>query len=62
VCIAFIEKEQEPNLSAVVTSIVINASPETVWKNVFEFPELEEPTEFIFRSGITYPINAKIGR
>lgn len=57
---AFIEKEQEPHLSSVVTSIVINASPETVWENVLEFPELDEPTEYIFKTGIAYPINAKI--
>jgi hypothetical protein len=57
---AFIEKESEPQLSSVVTSIVINADPEIVWRNVVEFPELNEPTELIFRTGIAYPINAKI--
>ncbi len=41
-------------------SIEINASPEEVWRNVVEFPELKEPTEFIFKTGIAYPINAKI--
>lgn len=57
---AFIEKDQKPHLSSVVTSIVIDASPETVWKNVIEFPELEEPSEFIFKTGIAYPIDARI--
>lgn len=57
---AFVEKQTEPTLTAVVTSIEINATPETVWNNVVEFPELDEPTEFLFKTGIAYPINAKI--
>ena len=57
---AFIEKESKPNLTSVVTSIEINANPKVVWENVVEFPQLKEPTEFIFKTGIAYPINAKI--
>lgn len=57
---AFIEKDNEPTLTSVVTSIEINADPQTVWENVVEFPQLDEPTEFIFKTGIAYPINAKI--
>lgn len=57
---AFIEKDNEPTLNSVVTSIEINADPQTVWKNVVEFPQLNEPNEFIFKTGIAYPINAKI--
>jgi len=57
---AFIEKDSEPTLTSVVTSIEINSDPQTVWKNVVEFPQLYEPTEFIFKTGIAYPINAKI--
>ncbi len=56
----FIEKDQEPTLEAVVTSIEIKASPKVVWSNVVEFPELDKPTELIFKTGIAYPINAKI--
>jgi len=48
------------DLRSVRTSIEINASAETVWKNVIEFPQLDEPTEFIFKTGIAYPINATI--
>jgi hypothetical protein len=44
----------------VTTSIEISATPEDVWKNVIKFPELEKPTEFIFRAGIAYPTNATI--
>lgn len=48
------------DLRSVTTSIEIKASPETVWKNVIAFPQLKDPTEFIFRTGIAYPINATI--
>lgn len=57
---AFIEKDNEPTLTSVVTTIEIKADLQTVWKNVVEFPQLDEPTEFIFKTGIAYPINANI--
>jgi hypothetical protein len=57
---AFIEKDIAPTLTSVVTSIEIDAPPNVVWKNVIEFPQLKEPTDFIFKTGIAYPINAKI--
>jgi hypothetical protein len=44
----------------VKSSIEIKATPEEVWNNVLEFPQLKEPTEFIFKTGIAYPINATI--
>ncbi len=58
--VAFIEKNQEADIKPVSTHVLIDASPETVWKNVIAFPQLEEPTEFIFRAGIAYPIAATI--
>lgn len=57
---SFVENNIEPELTSVTTSIIINAEPLEVWKNVIEFPQLDEPTEFIFKTGIAYPINAKI--
>jgi hypothetical protein len=57
---SFIEKEFAPTLSSVTTSIEINADPNRVWKNIVEFPQLDEPNEFIFKTGIAYPINASI--
>lgn len=57
---SFIENKIKPELTSVTTSIIINAKPMDVWKNVIEFPQLDEPTEFIFKTGIAYPINAKI--
>jgi hypothetical protein len=50
----------EPEATPIVTSIVINAPPEKVWKNVVEFPELAPPNELIFKTGIAYPIRARI--
>lgn len=58
---SFVEsKTESENVTPVVTSIKINASQETVWKNVVKFPELNTPTEFLFKAGIAYPINATI--
>lgn len=58
---SFIEnKTEEENVTSIVTSVVIKANINEVWKNVIVFPELKEPTEFLFRSGIAYPINATI--
>jgi hypothetical protein len=48
------------DVRSITTTIEINASPEAVWKNVIEFPQLKAPTEFIFKSGIAYPVNAQI--
>ncbi len=45
---------------AVVTSIEINAPPESVWPKVIAFPELAPPTDLIFQFGIAYPIRARI--
>jgi hypothetical protein len=52
--------KQEDNLRSVVTSVEINASPDEIWQNVVQFPQLAEPSEWIFKTGIAYPINAKI--
>ncbi|RJE71662.1 hypothetical protein [Reichenbachiella sp. MSK19-1] len=58
---AFSEKENTSNrLHTVSTSLIINASIESVWHNVIEFPKMEEPSEFIFKTGISYPINSEI--
>lgn len=48
------------NLREVRSSIVIDASRETVWNNVIAFPPLDEPSAFVFRVGIAYPKRAEI--
>ena len=42
------------------TSIEIQAAPTAVWKQVIAFSELPEPTEWLFRLGIAYPVRAEI--
>jgi hypothetical protein len=49
-----------PELVAVTTSISINAPVESVWRHVVEFSDLPPPRELIFRSGIAYPVRARI--
>lgn len=53
-------KGDTDEVRSVTTSIEINAPPEQVWENVIAFPQLKDPTEFIFKIGIAYPINATI--
>lgn len=50
----------QPPVRAVTTSITVNAPADVVWKNVIAFPPLAPPNEFLFRSGIAYPIGAQI--
>ena len=47
-------------LREVRSSVVINASPEVVWEQVIAFPEIPEPSVWVRRSGIAYPIRAEI--
>lgn len=50
----------EPSLIPVKTKIIVNSSIENVWKNVVTFDKLEEPKDWIFKTGISYPVNATI--
>jgi hypothetical protein len=47
-------------LLAVKSSVIINAPPEKVWRNVVSFSELPPPSEMIFKVGVAYPIRAEI--
>ena len=51
--------ESEP-LIEVMTSIVIDAPPPEVWRNVVSFSQIPEPNNLLFKSGIAYPIRARI--
>jgi len=44
----------------VKTTIEIESPIEEVWKNIVEFSEIDKPDEWIFKTGIAYPINSKI--
>ena len=52
--------QARPNLHEVLSVVEIDAPPAVVWRHVIEFPELAPPTELVFRSGIAYPIRARI--
>ncbi|WP_162984898.1 SRPBCC family protein [Mesonia aquimarina] len=47
-------------LTPVKTKIVIDAPIEKVWENVIQFDKLEEPEDWIFKTGISYPVDAEI--
>ena len=42
------------------TSLDIAARPERVWQQVIAFSEIPQPTEWMFRAGIAYPIRAEM--
>jgi uncharacterized protein YndB with AHSA1/START domain len=51
---------ETPPLNEVVSSVIVDAPPEIVWKYVTSFPDLAPPTEWMFQHGIAYPIRARI--
>jgi hypothetical protein len=44
----------------VASAVQISATPEIVWENVVDFPELSEPEAWYFRVGIASPRRARI--
>ncbi|MDA7501934.1 hypothetical protein N8482_01535 [Chitinophagales bacterium] len=51
---------QAPNLIPVSSKVVINASIEEVWSQVVTFDKMEEPQDWLFKTGISYPTHATI--
>ena len=49
-----------PPLYEVRTSLIVNVEPEKVWPKLVTFSELKPPQEFLFQTGIAYPIRAEI--
>src|SRR6185437_12317969 len=50
----------QPPVRSVVTSIIVNAPAHIVWNNVVAFSPLGPPKEWLFHTGIAYPIGATI--
>jgi len=50
----------EPPTFEVRSSVDIAAPPETVWRNVVEFSELPAEREWLFHTGVAYPLKATI--
>jgi uncharacterized membrane protein YhaH (DUF805 family) len=47
-------------LREVVTAVEIAAPPEKVWPHVLGFADLPRPADWFFRTGIAYPVRARI--
>jgi len=56
--------EKHSNIEATVyelkTGIIINQPPQKVWNQLISFSTIDPPEEFIFKTGIAYPVDAKI--
>jgi hypothetical protein len=50
----------KPPVYSVTTSIVVNATPERVWKNVVAFPEISAQPDWVLGTGFAYPIRTRI--
>ncbi len=57
---AFAERHITPPVKPVTSSVIIDAPIEVVWDNVIAFPRLDEPSDLLFKAGISYPISSKI--
>jgi hypothetical protein len=53
-------QQVEPPLRSVTTSIVVDAPPAQVWRQVVSVEPLPPPRELVFRVGIAYPTRATI--
>jgi hypothetical protein len=50
----------KPPVYSVTTSIVVNANPERVWKNVVAFPDIAAQPDWVLGTGLAYPIRTRI--
>ena len=48
------------SLREVRSAVVVDAPADVVWRNVIAFPPLPEPSELVFRAGVSYPRRAEI--
>ena len=51
---------EAPPLLSVTSSVVIDAPPEKVWPNVISFSVIPPQRDWILRTGVAYPIQARI--
>ncbi len=50
----------QPRRLEVTSSVVVDAPAERVWRNVVSFSELPPPEEWVFQTGLAYPLRAEI--
>lgn len=58
--VADVHWKAEPPLWTVTTALEIDAPPARVWPHVVQFSELPPPKEWLFATGIAYPIRARL--
>ena len=51
---------EQPTVHEVLSVQHIAAPPDVVWRHVIAFSEMAPPTEWIFRTGIAYPMRARL--
>jgi hypothetical protein len=56
----FYDGHAKPPVYSVTTSIVVNASPERVWKYAAAFPDITAEPDWVLRTGLAYPIRTRI--
>lgn len=56
----FDQFDNEPNLIPVRSKVIVDSPIREVWTNVITFNKIEEPTDWIFKTGIAYPTDATI--
>jgi hypothetical protein len=49
-----------PSVYEITTSIEVAASPETVWRHVIGYAKMPEPTDWVLRTGISYPQRVRL--
>ncbi len=50
----------EPLLFTCETSVVVDAPPDRVWPHVVSFSDLDPPNDWLFQTGLAYPMRARI--
>lgn len=58
--LSFDYANEPDNLIPVRTKIIVDAPIEDVWKNVVTFDKIEQPIDWIFKTGVSYPTDATI--
>lgn len=53
-------EQRDPAILAVTTSVIVDAPPAVVWRNVVSVEPLPAPRELLFRAGVAYPTEAVI--
>ena len=51
---------RHPPLLSTTTVVVVDAPPDAVWPHVVSFADLPAPADWVFATGIAYPIRARI--